>query len=126
MLMSTILRRKSKQNICKKSFPEDLFTAYDMNAEVLDPKLLLNTLDAQDKLIEVKQTVSVLWLVNGSVENAREEKGVCALVYRLADTNHGFYGQNRNSLKQEKMLWYKGRKLQIRIAFKKSMLYTLI
>ncbi|OQS04320.1 Crinkler (CRN) family protein [Thraustotheca clavata] len=55
---------------------------------------------------------SVFWVVNGSVENALDVKGVRSRLYRLADLNLGYYDPNHPDA-----FVYEGNKLMLHILF---------
>jgi len=78
--------------------------------------------DALIVQVSKKEQQTVLWVVNGSVENALVTKGVRSRVYRMADLNLGCYVQKRDSATEEAALWYEGNTLRIHVAFKKGRL----
>ncbi|CAK4297652.1 unnamed protein product [Aphanomyces euteiches] len=55
---------------------------------------------------------SVVWVVNVSVENALDVKGVHSRVYRMADLNHGYYDPNHPDA-----FVYDDKKLMVHILF---------
>ncbi|KAE9031638.1 hypothetical protein PR003_g6469 [Phytophthora rubi] len=97
--------------------------AYDAKQKPLKSSASLVDLgkDEDNALIVVtprKEQQSGLWLVNGTVANARSAKEVCCRLYRLADLNLGYYDPSLRSNGKDSAIWYEDTTLQIRILFK--------
>jgi hypothetical protein len=65
-----------------------------------------------------KEQQSGLWLVRGSIVNALNTKGVRCRLYRLADSNLGYYDPSLRSDGKDSAIWYEDTTLQIHILFK--------
>jgi hypothetical protein len=62
-----------------------------------------------------------LWLVNGSVENAVNTKGVRCRLYRLAGSYLGYYDPDHRIGDQIQAMWYDGTTLRVHVLFKEGM-----
>jgi Crinkler effector protein N-terminal domain len=68
-----------------------------------------------------QQSLPRLWLVNGSVENALNMKGVRCRLYRLAGSYLGYYDPDHLIGNQIQALWYDGATLRVHVLFKEGM-----
>lgn len=67
-----------------------------------------------------KEQHSALWLVNGTVGNARTASGVRCRLYRLADSNLGYYDPSLRSAEKTARVGMRTRRCEFTFFLKQS------
>ncbi|KAG2795240.1 hypothetical protein PC112_g22716 [Phytophthora cactorum] len=67
-----------------------------------------------------------LWLVNGSIENAKNTKGIRCRLYRLVASYLGYYDPARRTGDKDNALWYEDKTLRIHSLFETSKFAHLV
>lgn len=124
------VKKKLKDSYLAGIAPSDLTvfanrTAYDSKQEPLEEDSLIGTdggskKDALIVVVPKKKQQRGLWLVNGTVGNARSAKGVRCRLYQLADSNLGYYDPSIRSDGKDSAIWYEDTTLRIHVIFETS------
>ncbi|KAG4036320.1 hypothetical protein PC123_g28110, partial [Phytophthora cactorum] len=110
----------------KGEIPNEVESRY-MNEELEDPTDKIcskfpstipdGTIHVLVVVPEQAQPQMGLWLVNGSIENAKNTKGIRCRLYRLVASYLGYYDPARRTGDKDNALWYEDKTLRIHSLF---------